>query len=475
MTEPPPNSQITTLESAPLVLPEAMQTRLLALLPAADRAEFPGTLSPGSEEIIPWLGQLIQRESKRNLTILRALRMSVWTAGFVLLLILCWAVIPSAVECLPLFLLGIIPLSAGAQQLHGNHSLEDAAVECLISLRDRRTVGPLLEHLYMNSERNRARVREALTHLLPMMGPEDAARLTASQKDLLNGCLNFLTSIPELHLPVIVALTQFGDRKSINPLYRLAACAAPTQREQAVRAAAQNALHVIQARTDFGGIERIPGCLRTVFGVYSGEVDYVIEAESLYSLLRLVPLLTRADYRRILDEDARNRLYRHLRPPLSGRFAYGQLALCREFLALLARVGDTRAIPAVRTLARMEAPTDAQRQLRAAAKETLTALRAEALKEKESLTLLRGASAPDVAPEELLRAALPAESRTAPEELLRAAPETPPEPAVVLNAALLASVPEPPRLRFPGNSPYREPPTGELRLSSRQGESEDAP
>jgi hypothetical protein len=142
---------------------------------------------------------------------------------------------------------------------------------------------------------------------------------------------------------------------------------------------------------------------------------------SVLALQQFLPDLQPDTCHSVLSERQRDRLYQLLMLPLMvNQDRYGINEVQEELLRTAQRLGDTRALGSIRKIAFVGGATPAIRRISAMARETLRILEAQVEKEKESRTLLRGASSPAGQPHELLRAAAPAEATTAPNELLRA-------------------------------------------------------
>ena len=131
----------------------------------------------------------------------------------------------------------------------------------------------------------------------------------------------------------------------------------------------------------------------------------------------IVPLLRRlrATDAGLLDDSQRACLHRTLRIEDAAR----RYDLILAVLTALEQVGDSHAIPAVQRLADARPLGARQERIRDAARECLAALRENAGRVDHSLTLLRGAHAPESAADALLRPAASASSE--PDQLLRAA------------------------------------------------------
>ena len=399
---------------------------LLALLSLEERRHFSASIEHDPSETISMLARILHRE--------RRARQQQWAlriAGSGLLGILGFGVVSSrlmdAYSGLAFFsAIFALPLLGYIARSKPRGEREQAAFDYLLQLEDKRSVGLLLELWRSVSANDQYRIQKAMIVCLPQLDHEDGLKMTALQRERLHGMLHYSYYLQhsDLRLAAIAALERVGGRDSLGSLYQIAAGEAAVKREQAVRAAAQQCLHTLYSRLDFGGPEKIPEYILRLFKAPSSPASPVtVHADSLYALIVLLPKLTRENYRQILNPTERDRLCGLLDPAtlgLYGLYVYDKLKLYREIVRTLERVGDIRAMNMLRHVAVMEAPSDGAKQLRAAAQEALRVLRQQVAKEKVSKTLLRASSAPDAQPDELLRAAAPAESETAPDELLRA-------------------------------------------------------
>lgn len=400
---------------------------LLSLVQKEEQRYFAESVDPGNAEALSVLARILARERARRKRRAALLSIVATLLGF------CGAAFLSTLSdpapapvtfgsATALVALGLLAMYNPIGRL------ERAVCEYLLHLDDRRSIGLLLEQRNVVSVIDRERLDRALMRLLPDVGPEEAAQLTSAQRSQFHRILGCLYSSDlDLRLAIIAALARIGDRRDLGALYSVASAEAATRGEQAVRTAAQKCLYDLQARLDFGKAESIPDCLRRICAPVNAQTTghhtatYFVDADSLYALISLLPQLTAPNYRQILSQQAdRDRLYSLLTPAVIGSYGFDRVRLYREIVRTLERVGDTKAMSALRQVAVMEAPTDSARQLRAAAREALQVLRRQFEKEKIGKTLLRASAAPDTQSEELLRAAAPAESASEPNELLRA-------------------------------------------------------
>lgn len=401
--------------------------------------------SPSQQHLEVFLRERARRKKGK-----RQWQIGVAATGLLLWIGLSWfmqGIVP--LETLSTLLLLLIVLPAGLVVLlyEKPGRLEQAAFNTLLAQNDKAAIGPLLEQWAAIDPTQRDPLQQALTRLLLQIEPEDAALLSSTQRQKLYHLLDYITREHriELRLAVIAALRVIGERGCLKPLYQLASGEAATKGAQAVRAAAQKCLYDLQARLDFGELSDLPAYLKRIYSTeHNTTYPFLIEADTLYALLSLVPRITSANYRQVLAQEDRERLYRLLKIEMIENYTFDRLKLFREIVQMLARVGDTKAVPAIRPVAYMDAPTDGERQLRTAAREALRVLNSLLEKEKVGQSLLRASAAPGVQPDELLRPAGPTVSTTAPQELLRAASTQPEQTQPQRPQALRKSVPADP-------------------------------
>lgn len=398
------------------------QVRLLSLLPTRERGRLTEAIERGSGETLSFLAQILACESAA-----RNSRATILCLLASLILACLIFRVPILLD-LPLWVtqfggLALGPLLAALALTSSPGRRERAAFDYLLRIEDRRSTGLLLERLHIGSSSDRQRVGEVLEQRLPEFGSEDLQYLTSLQRQQLNGLLSASYPFDDLNLRLaaIGVVERLGGRDSLGTLYQIAAGEAALKGDQTVRAAAQKCLYALQARLDFGGPEKIPEyLLRIGTPPNSPSSPATVYADNLYALIAVLPQLTPDNYRSLLSRADRNALFALLSRASLGNYGYDHLKLYREVIGALARVGEIQSMNALRQVVVMEAPTDGAKQLRAAAKEALSVLRQQLEKEKVSKTLLRASSAPEARPEEMLRAAAPAESVTTPNELLRA-------------------------------------------------------
>ncbi|MCW3095591.1 MAG: hypothetical protein JWL77_1209 [Chthonomonadaceae bacterium] len=306
-------------------------------------------------------------------------------------------------------------------------ALERAAVETAVLSSEKHSIGALLEtlQLFHLPPALRKKSRQTLIHLLRSLTPEDADLLTPTQRSQLYRNLNYIQrdSELELRLATIAALQQTGDQTCLGVLYALASGEAATHTAQTVRQAARDCMERLQFRLDFAPVSKISEYTDILINQMQSEAsDPQISATCMLALRQLLPQIDTTNYRSLLSERDRDRLYQLLVLPswLFSQNRYGINEVQEEILRTAHRLADTRALASVRKIASVHIPHPAAKQMRTTARQTLHLLEAQVEREKESKTLLRGASAPADRDQELLRAASPAETATAPTELLRA-------------------------------------------------------
>jgi hypothetical protein len=414
--------------------------RLLSLLSAKDRERFLQSAERSATEALSILGQILVRERNRRngRAAARFVSIFLFVIGVLVVAPWCWTTDYPVVAAMGVAIGVALPIANLAVRYNPVSRLERATLDYLLHLDDKRSVGVLLEQRSCVTWAERDKIQKALIQLLPQLDTADMAGMTPAQQKLLYDILDWRQPCEvELRLAVIAALERIGERRSFEPLYLLASGQAATKEEQTLRTAAQRGLYTLQSRVDFGGPEHIPNHVSRYGAQLDSQSRFVLQkADNLYGLLTLLPLLTPANYRQILSEAERDRLYALLTPSIIGTYSYDRLKLYREIVRTAERFRDTRAMSALRRMAAMEAPTDAERQVRTAAREALQVLRKQVEKEKVSKTLLRGSFAPEAQPDELLRPAAPTENRTDPEEMLRAS--TPEQPRGPITTASLA-------------------------------------
>lgn len=134
----------------------------------------------------------------------------------------------------------------------------------------------------------------------------------------------------------------------------------------------------------------------------------------IVALRRLLPL-AKASHKILQTDRQKQNLYSLLTPSNIERRADTML----QILKALEQIGDETAIPSVTRLANLEPTTPRVEKIRDAARDCLEYLEIRSEDQRNSQTLLRGASAPTMDPDTLLRPAL-SNTQTDKEHLLRA-------------------------------------------------------
>ena len=409
--------------------------KLLALLPRRMRKEAAVMLERGDARSLQLLTDIISSEhtKRRTRAVVIVVPSAMAVAGTLLAAATTGFPLPwyMGVAGISGFFLLLLSMLTGIPT-----ALEKAAVEAVVLSSDKHSIGALLEGLQIHNlpgalqEKN----KQALIRILQSLTPEDADLLTPVQRSQLHRSLSYIQrdNNKELRLATLTALQQVGDWTCLGVIYTLLAGEAATDTAQTVRAAARDCIEALRLRLDFGSVTKIPEYTESLIHQMQSEgPDYQISAVCMLALRRLLPLLHSGNYRDVLSERQRDHLYQLLTLPLMfHQHRHGNSEIQEEILRTAHRLGDTRALPSVRKIAFVQAPNPAARQLRTTALETLRLLEEQVVKEKESKTLLRGASAPASQPHELLRAAAPTESMTAANELLRASVVQQERPAI---------------------------------------------
>jgi hypothetical protein len=411
---------------------------LLALMPRRHREETAAILEKNDAGSLELLANIIASEHTNRRT-----RAFLMIAPGVLLVIgtllsMTNETVPwytGAVEVSGFLLLALSPLTSIPS------ALEKAAAETAVLSGDKHSIGALLEtlQLFHLPPALRKKSRQMLIHLLRSLTPEDADLLTPTQRSQLYRILNYIQrdSELELRLATIAALQQIGDQTCLGVLYALASGEAATHTAQTVRQAARDCMERLQFRLDFAPVSKISEYTDILIHQMQSEAgDPQISATCILALRQLLPQIDMTNYRSLLSERDRDRLYHLLVLPswLFHQNRYGINEVQEEILRTAYRLADTRALASVRKIAFVQISNPAARHMRTTARQTLHLLEAQVEREKESKTLLRGASAPADRAQELLRAAAPAETAIAPTELLRASlsrPERPPAQIVL--------------------------------------------
>lgn len=402
---------------------EAKIEALLALLPPNQRESFAAILGNDDAECHRLLTETIAGGVARLRTLTAGLTASVFLFLFIAyetgLEEVNWPILLTIVG--GIYMLMLIALGSPPGRS------EAIALEIAIQSDDIGSISPLLEGLKIRKlpPRLRTKTKLALTGMLLRLTEAEANALTITQRKQLCRFLWYIQRDTEceLRLAVLKVLEQLRDKSLLGHVYQLATGEASTRTAETVRQAARVSLENMLARIDFGLIERIPEYTERLIRQMQSEGTEVKDvAECMLALRKLLPLLTAENYRSVLTERNRDRLYglliMHLQQ--SDRQYSGDEALL-EIVRAAGRIGDTRALPSIKKITVWPATTTAAKRLRSASREIVRLLELQVVKEKESRTLLRGSSAPDPLPAELLRPTIPAISDVAPKELLRAA------------------------------------------------------
>jgi hypothetical protein len=223
-------------------------------------------------------------------------------------------------------------------------------------------------------------------------------------------------------------LPALGDINTLVPTAHFILADAPTHHEQQVREVARAVLPQLLAHVDVGGPESLTNWIRQLPVVVQGQPSSAnstsLTGEQIILphlvIMKLLPQIAPDDFL-ALSQRIRQRLYANLRynflPRLSEQYAL-------VVLDMIYRTADVEALSVVQDLVdgsgRYMSPyVSPYPQVREAARASAVRLQEQIEKEKVSKTLLRGASAPDAAPETLLRA-VSGNTATDPQLLLRA-------------------------------------------------------
>jgi hypothetical protein len=393
----------------------------VALLPSWSRTRAQAIMNKGNGESARLLNRVIARENARI-----RIRTAIIVLPTSLLLIRAAPISEPPWYVAVLASIGLTLMASYALTCLPSR-LETVAMETLSQGEDLLYIGPLLAALQKRNlnEPMRERIKQALARLLPHCTQQVFDLLTPMQRRSLYGILDdeVRPCHLKLHLAVLSLLGQWGDRRCLGVLYRQATEEAANPD---VRTAARDSVEQMCRRLNFGALHRMPEYSERLLSQLraigmNAFFDYQVCATCIMALRRMVPQLTPDNYKSVLSEDHRDRLYQLLTErSLYGTYRYGKDELFLEIIAAAGRMRDIRAISFLQIIALNEAPTVGAKQLRASARETLRLLEAEVEKEKESRTLLRGALSPAAQATQLLRAA-PTASVTAPDELLRSA------------------------------------------------------
>jgi hypothetical protein len=301
------------------------------------------------------------------------------------------------------WLLGLIGLGVSAGIIYyAGQGLTEAQRHILArvsGLQDPQAIGPLLEMLEAEEPLHRA-VIAALTRLLTHTNPQDAVALIGSRHDRLYQLLDYTMTIdhPELGAAILRLLPLLADRRALVWAARYIWWSTPG--EQRSREAAHAALPLLLERVDLGGLPTLTDWIRRLpLNLKDPPMWEAILLPHL-ALMQILPQCTPEQFLMVSSRD-RQRLYTNLRtfmmPRLKSDYAVVVLDMVR-------RAADVEALSTVRDLIDGLHSTPYPR-IRKAARECLPILKDEVERQKVSKTLLRGASAPQAAPDTLLRAA----------------------------------------------------------------------
>ena len=129
---------------------------------------------------------------------------------------------------------------------HKRAEKREAAKAALLDTDDVRSIGPLLEALWLGDKMLRLQAEQALIRLLPRVRSSDAYRFNPERRKCLNHALNAKNSY--LVLAAIQAVEQVGDASAIPILYKMSDKPAPFAMKKRIREAARKCLHVVEER-----------------------------------------------------------------------------------------------------------------------------------------------------------------------------------------------------------------------------------
>jgi hypothetical protein len=308
------------------------------------------------------------------------------------------------------------------------------------NLRDPQAIGPLLEALDVNGEL-RATMVLTVSRLMEQSPRSEVATTLSEHCDRLYTLLDHRMAVaqPELvmttlRLLPLMAETGAGSRhrQALVCVARYIWWSAPTLNERCVRAAAYEVLPALLERVDLGGPAMLAYWVRRL-PLQMQEMNDTAQWEAVLlphlALMQILPQCPPEIFLRLSSYD-RHRLYTNLRmfslPRLKSDYALVVLDIVRRSI-------DVEAMSVVQDL--IDGPhASPYPQVRAAAHECVPILNQQIEKERVSKVLLRGASAPEPAPDTLLRAAS-GNATVDPQLLLRAnVKESICEPAAATNS-----------------------------------------
>ncbi|MCW3053102.1 MAG: hypothetical protein JWN14_2272 [Chthonomonadales bacterium] len=396
---------------------QAYRERVLALLPRRERDLVRDLLLSLDTASFPLLTKIITREQEKR-------RKNSWAFPFILLL-------PSLIAALfwpfSLPLMGIVFLLIYAVQIYLPVRLEKAAWEILMHTESEQSIGPLLETLKRQTGSMRAKTKRRLVPLLPHLTPPTFLTFNQTQRNTLYSLLHSrqLANEQELRLAVLAALQQAGDLSCLGHVYVLTLDSSNYPTAFALREAAKPCLADLLTRLDFGPLETLPHYIDAAYHQMTAEEPNLsLYFTSLLILRQLLPQLAPSNYQNILSDTQRLRLYslarlRMLHPLFRDEIHHpDRRATQLEIVHTAERLGDTSALGSLEAFVR-DPPPFIDSRVKAAVLQAVEVLKPLAEYEKLGRTLLRGASAPETMPDELLRAVTGNASETDPHELLR--------------------------------------------------------
>lgn len=217
---------------------------------------------------------------------------------------------------------------------------------------------------------------------------------------------------PDVAIAIIEAFVRLNDARILSKLLLLDHEEAPTSNMKRVREAARDAIPLLSARADFGSKQDIPAQIDEYHKLVGMDQNsLVFRAERplwlRHALTFLLPTLSKQDTA-VLDKSHRERL-RWLLRQFSGTSVSAIGRSDAEFkqavLLCLGNIEDVDAIPAISTLAHMDAPMSYEQETRALARKQLARLQKIQSKLAVGETLLRASSAPATGQDQLLRPA----------------------------------------------------------------------
>lgn len=230
---------------------------------------------------------------------------------------------------------------------------------------------------------------------------------------------------PDLAVAAIEACVRLNFTAILPRLLWIGECAAPTQPMRHVRDAAQEAIPALTAHADFGALNDIPAQIDELYRqmLLNQNPSLIFSERQLWlrhALTNLLPQLSKHNAA-ILDKKHRDRLHWFVRQFYGysvGASGRSDAEFKQAILLCLGNIEDIEAIPAIKAVAHMEAPTDYEQETRALARKQLARL--EEIRDRLAVggTLLRASEAPATGQDQLLRPAAPTQEEHA-ELLLR--------------------------------------------------------